>query len=271
MYLINGMWRYFYLFTVLAIVVLHFIFIDFLFSFFYPTYGLIGLSLGLLIVLFFLAFSDKIILWTTGAAAMRRELALESTLASFQAQLNIMHIDYYRSSKRQNNIFLVASFFGRPSIIIGDTIASILSPEEFRQIIFSAIARLRYDAVAKKTFVTTLLSIILWPFIITSKDPLVITIKNILVYFLIPIFFLKGKVFNDVDIEKIISRKIKIVFGSDQLYKAAIYKVSEVEIKRTNVVNFLDILTNELSLVPVHTGDHIINALQSAHTNLSGR
>ncbi len=266
MFLINSLWRFFYLFIVLAIVLLHFILLDFFVSFFYPTYGLIGLSVGLVLILFFFFFSDSIILWFTRARTGDRNLDFDSWVANFQAQLGIKQIRYYRTSKRKNNIFLVASFKGVPSIIIGDNVASILSGEEFKRIVFATIAKIKSHEVAKRTFVSTTLSIILWPFVISSNNKKIIIIKNMLVYFLIPIFFLKGKIFNEEETQIAISEKIKKTFGSDQLYRSAIYKISEVEIKKSGEINFLDILTDDLSMVMVNPGDYIINTLQSVHS-----
>lgn len=107
-------------------------------------YGkILGLSVGCVFFLISALMGDKILLALIEAFPLDSKSELTSIIKNFSCHLKIDKISLFHSVKYGNNIYLFDSYWGPPSLIIGDEVMKGLSKSELKAILYEALITVR--------------------------------------------------------------------------------------------------------------------------------
>ncbi len=227
--------------SVAILFILYFLEWIFIGLFFGPFSGLwFGIGIALFLLLVFFKYGEKIILSVAKARYINDDDILVFRIRNLAYLNSIPEVKVYWSDVYSNNIYCTQSYRGTPSIILGRNLYSTLSKNELNALIYSSLQMIVNREVVNRTVFNLLMMNLLAPIKLISILFKKISYKPLFQVLLLPTYYLKNALYDDVNNLLGTDKKVVQLSGLKYEYASALFKVSNMEFKgRDELSNFV--------------------------------
>lgn len=187
-------------------------------------------------MLIIILFGNLFLLIATNATSLEEESRLKDAVRNMYARIDIRPVSIYTSNKFQWNIYLVDSYLGGPSIIIGNQIFNIMTQGELELVIFSCLYRIKKGEARFRTIANLIFTLFCWPTMIkyNSKVRLINYLIIFINYIYYPIYFLKAVIFRSRDEIRLLECEMVKVYGHKKELASIFFRISLLEKEEVN-------------------------------------
>ena len=229
-------------------------------------YSIFGFSVGVLFILFPIVFGSKCDLWLLESKKLKVNYDLNKIVSSYRCYFGIKKIDIYISKRYPRNIYVLDGYFSQPKIILGENILNVLNNNELKNIIFALFYRISCGEIKYITTINSLFLLFTWPLIKVVNSSMNSIIRNIIVFYLIPIIFIKKIIILKLRSKKSLQKALCSYFGTEDEYRSAQMKLSDYRSDALRYSSYDEALFG-LSADPMLNKSYIIDILNIKKLN----
>lgn len=195
-----------------------------------PFYGVyFGAGFAVFLLLVFFTYGEKIILSIAKARYINDDEILVSRIRNMAYLNEIPEVKVYWSQVFDSNVYSCHSLKGTPSIIVGRRLVDGLSKNELNALIYASLQQIKSKESLYRTLFNLLMMNILAPLKLVTLLSKKIQQKQFFQIFLLPTYFLKNALYDDVGHMMKVDREVVKLSGLKYEYASALFKISETE------------------------------------------
>lgn len=188
-----------------------------------------GLTFALVLFLIFAFYGEKIILYVAQARYINDDDVLVFRVRNLAYLNEIPEVKVYWSNTFSFNVYCCQSFKGTPSIIIGKALYHFLSKNELNALIYSSLQQIKNREAINRTLFNLLMMNLLIPLKFISLFSKKIQQQHFFQIFLLPTYYLKNSLYDNVDRLMETDREVVRLSGLKYEFASAIFKVANLE------------------------------------------
>lgn len=195
-----------------------------------PFYGVfMGALMALMLLVLFFVYGEKIILSIAKARYINDDDVLVSRIRNMAYLNEIPEVKVYWSHVFHSNVYSCHSLGGTPSIIVGRRLVEGLNKNELNALIYASLQQIKSKESLYRTLFNLLMMNILAPLKLVTLLSKRIQQKQFFQIFLLPTYYLKNALYDDVQHMMKVDREVVKLSGLKYEYASALFKVSETE------------------------------------------